>query len=84
MQLSNNGTYDQIKIVTSKEQSSGFLDVYRYIPSYMYSYILFCKCQDVLEEETSEPYNSNQGRNFVKTSLSKIKVNDLAAKYDTS
>ena len=41
LHVSNNGMYDQIKILTSKEQSNGFLD-----------------------EETPEPYNSNQGRNL--------------------
>ena len=71
MQLSDNGTYYQIRILTSKEQSSGFLDVYKYIPGYKYSCILFFKCQNVSEEERPEPKNSNQARNFPKTSLCK-------------
>ena len=74
--------YDQIKILTSKEQYSGFLDVYKYVPSYMYSCILFFKCQNVSEEEIPEPYNSNQGRNLQKHLYQKIKVNDVAIKYD--
>ena len=31
LHVSNNSTYDQIKILTSKEHSSGILDVYKYI-----------------------------------------------------
>ena len=71
MQLFNNGLCDRIKTLTSKEQSSGFLDVYKYIPGCMYSCILFFKCQNVSEEQMPETYNSKQDRNFVKTSPSK-------------
>ena len=71
MQLSNNGMNDQLTILTSKEQYNGFLEVYKYIPSYMFSCILIFKCQNVPEQEIPEPYNSNEGRNFAKTSLSK-------------
>ena len=41
MQLPNSGTYDQIKILTSKDQASGFLDTYKYIPFYMYRNSIF-------------------------------------------
>ena len=44
--------------------------------------MLFFKCHNVPEEEMPEPYNSNQARFFWKTSLSKIKVNDLAVEYN--
>ena len=80
MQLTNSGMYDQIKIVTSKEQSSGFLDLYKYIPSYMYRNSIF-QMPKCLRRGNSRILQFKPRQKFCKTSLSKITVNDLAAEY---
>ena len=75
--------HHQIKILTSKEQSSGFLDVYKYIPSYMCRHSIF-QMLNCLRRGNVRTLQFKPRQNFVKTPLWKMKVNDLAGEYDTS
>ena len=76
--------YDQIKILTLKEQSNGFLDVYIYIPSYMYRHSTFQMPKSLRRGNARpDPLTIQTKAEILQKHLyQKIKVNDLAAEYD--
>ena len=74
--------YDQIKILTSKEQSCGFSGVYKYVPSYMYRHSIF-QMPKCLRRGNARTLQFKPRQKFWwKHLYQKIKFNNLSAKYD--